>query len=254
MLPVVSFLVVISLSLLVIRIASVALVHTGLSREAARFQARSAFTGVGFTTSESEKIVDHPVRRRVVMTLMLFGNVGIVTAMSALLLSFLVSQGGAQGPVRYPTLIVGVAALWGIGSSRWVDQRVCRVISWALNRFTSIDARDYARLLHVRDDYGVSELCVREGDWIAGRSVDKAHLSGEGLLVLGIECPGGSFIGAPPADTEIRVGDTLVLYGRTPRIAELDRRVHGMEGDASHGEAVSERDRIARAERGAAGR
>ena len=30
-----------------------ALVVTGLSREAARFQARSAYTGVGFTTDES---------------------------------------------------------------------------------------------------------------------------------------------------------------------------------------------------------
>ena len=56
MLPIVSILVIVGLSLLVTRIASVALVHTGLGREAARFQARSAFTGVGFTTSESETI------------------------------------------------------------------------------------------------------------------------------------------------------------------------------------------------------
>ena len=46
MLPIVSILVIVGLSLLVTRVASVALVHTGLGREAARFQARSAFTGV----------------------------------------------------------------------------------------------------------------------------------------------------------------------------------------------------------------
>ena len=124
MLPVVSFLVVISLSLLVIRIASVALVHTGLSREAARFQAHSAFTGVGFTTSESEKIVSHPVRRRIVMTLMLFGNVGIVTAMSALLLTFLQGEGGppelgnpssfpARGQQAFPSLRPGLFGEFG---------------------------------------------------------------------------------------------------------------------------------------------
>jgi len=46
MLSVVSFPLVISFSLLVTRIASVALVHTGLSREAARFQARSVLADV----------------------------------------------------------------------------------------------------------------------------------------------------------------------------------------------------------------
>ncbi len=38
-------------------------------------------------------------------------------------------------------------------------------------------------------------------------------------------CQGNHFIGAPPADAEVRAGDRLTLYGRTPRIAELDRRV-----------------------------
>lgn len=64
MLSIVSLLLILTLSILITRIATVALTHTGLSREAARFQARSAFTDVGFTTSESEKVVNHPERRR----------------------------------------------------------------------------------------------------------------------------------------------------------------------------------------------
>ena len=252
MIAVVSFLVVLMISLLVTRVASVALVHTGLSREAARFPARSAFTGVGFTTGESEAIVSHPVRRRVVMFLMLVGNVGIVTAMSSLLLSFL--GGGDRAGLQHAVLLGGVATLWLVGTSTWVDGRVCRAISWALNRFTSIDARDYAGLLHVRDDYGVCELRIEEGDWIAGADVAGTHLASEGILVLGIECPGGAFIGAPPPDTPVRAGDTLVIYGRTPHIAELDRRGGGRAGDASHAGAVAERDAIAAEERNAAGR
>lgn len=62
MTAVVSLLVVLTVSLLVTRIATVALTATGLSRETARFQARSAFSGSGFTTSESEAVVRHPVR------------------------------------------------------------------------------------------------------------------------------------------------------------------------------------------------
>lgn len=56
---------------------------TGLSREAAQFQARSAFT-----TSESEAVVNHPVRRRIAMLLMLAGGAGIITTLATVLLSF----------------------------------------------------------------------------------------------------------------------------------------------------------------------
>ena len=253
MLPIVSLLVIVFLSLVVTRIATVALVHTGLGREAARFQARSALTGVGFTTSEAEQIVSHPVRRRVVMVLMLVGNAGIVTAMASLLLSF-VSPGGADGMTVLGLLAGGVALIWWIASSEWVDARLSRLISWALVRWTSIDARDYAKLLHLHHDYGVTELLVRPGDWLANRELRETRLVGEGILVLGIECPGGEFIGAPNGTTEVRPGDRLVLYGRIGRIAEVDLRVTGNEGDRAHDRAVSEQVDISGRERSEAGR
>lgn len=81
------------------RIATIAITYTGLSREAARFQARSALTGSGFTTSESEKVVTHPVRRRIILLLMLLGNAGIVAAISSLILAFLGQQSGFFYPL-----------------------------------------------------------------------------------------------------------------------------------------------------------
>jgi len=60
---IVAFLIVLALSLVLTRVATVALAMTGLSHEVAKFQARSAFTGTGFTTREAENVVDHPVRR-----------------------------------------------------------------------------------------------------------------------------------------------------------------------------------------------
>ena len=74
MISIVSLLVVIFVSILITRIATIALTHTGLTKESAKFQARSAFSGAGFTTSESELVVNHPVRRRIVMFLILIGN------------------------------------------------------------------------------------------------------------------------------------------------------------------------------------
>jgi hypothetical protein len=254
MIPVVSLLIVVTLSMVVTRIAAVALVHTGLSHQAARFQARSAFTGVGFTTSEAEDLVNHPVRRRIVMWLMLVGNIGIITVMSSVLLSLLEIRSGQQNWAVFAIMVVGLLALLALSRSALVDRVTTRAISWALKRWTTVDARDYARLLHLRDEYGVSELQVGEGDWLAGKRVKDVAIGKEGILILGIECPGDNYIGAPPADTEIRAGDRLILYGWAPRVAELDQRFAGADGDAAHAHAMTKHEQVAAQERASAGR
>ena len=50
---IISVILILVVSILITRVAAVALTHTGLSKESSKFQARSAFTGVGFTTNES---------------------------------------------------------------------------------------------------------------------------------------------------------------------------------------------------------
>ena len=80
MLPVISLLVALTFALVITRVATVALTLTGLPKQSARFQARSAFTGTGFTTGEAESVLGHPVRRRIIMLLMLLGNLGLVTS------------------------------------------------------------------------------------------------------------------------------------------------------------------------------
>jgi len=85
---VIAFLTVLLLSLIITRLAAIALTLTGLSEEAARFQARSAFTGTGFTTSEAEKVVNHPVRRRIIVWLMVARSAGLVTIILSSILSF----------------------------------------------------------------------------------------------------------------------------------------------------------------------
>ncbi len=95
---------------------------------------------------------------------------------------------------------------------------------------------------------------MAEGDWLAGRALRDTRLADEGVLVLGIECPGGSFIGAPTADTEIRADDQLILYGRVPRIRELDERLAGEAGNRAHQEACAEQGEAAQEELTRAGR
>lgn len=249
MTAVISLLVVLTISLLITRIATVSLTATGLSRESARFQARSAFSGSGFTTSESEAVVRHPLRRRIIMWLMLLGNAGIVALIASFVLTFVEPAGGALPWIRLATLVLGVVGLWALATSRAVDRWITRLTMRALSRWTDLDTRDYAGLLHVGGDYVITELLVKEGDWLADRDLATLHLRQEGVILLGIERPDGTYLGVPNAGTTLRPDDVLVLYSRRDTVAELDHRHSGRAGDRAHQRAIREQ---ATAEREAA--
>lgn len=239
MAPVFSLLLILLLSILVTRVASSALTHTGLSREAARFQARSAFTGTGFTTEEAELVINHPVRRRVVMLLMLLGNAGLVTAITSLILTFLEPDDG-RGYLKAGALVGGVAVLTWFANSRRVERWLSSVIDRALARMTDLDVRDYASLLHLADDYRLVELGVPDGGWLDGKTLRESRLREEGLMVLGIHRGEHEYIGTPTPECALRRGDVLLIYGHQDALARLNERPVGAAGDVEHRKAVAE--------------
>jgi hypothetical protein len=234
--PIVTVLIVIVLSMLVGRVATIALTLTGMSREAARFQARSAMTGAGYTTAESEAVVNHPLRRRIVMTLMLIGSAGIVTVLASVMLT-MVRAGSAEGGNTTLTLLAlfgGTLGLLLLVKLRPVDRAVSRVIRLGLRRFTDLDVRDYAALLEIHGGFAVSELRVDDRDWMADHTLGELRLNDEGVIVLGVQRDDGRYVGAPNGATRIQPGDVLVLYGHGDRIAELDVRERGPAGEVDH--------------------
>jgi hypothetical protein len=237
---VIALLTVLGLSLIITRVATIALTMTGLSQEAAHFQARSAFTGTGFTTSEAESVVNHPVRRRIIMLLMILRSAGLVTIVFSLILSFLGSGGDIAKLTRLSWLAAGVAGLWLLSGSKVFDRYLGQLINWALRRWTSLDVRDYASLLRLSGEYRVIEVQVRQGDWVAGKNLQCCYLPEEGITVLGISRANGSYVGGPKGETEIFPGDTLILYGRAQKLQELDERRADVTGDEAHARAVRE--------------
>lgn len=238
MIAIATVLAALLVSLLITRIATIALAVTGLSREAARFQARSAFTGVGFTTSEAESVVNHPVRRRVVLVLMLLGNAGLVTIVASLLLSFTGTDHPSQAWQRILLLLGGLSAIIFLANSKIVDRAMTRLITSVLHRFTDLDVRDYSALLQLTAGFGVIELEIDEDHWTAGRTLENLQLRREGIAVLGIQKVDGSFIGVPNGASRIEKGDTLILYGHTQILADLGTRKAGRAGNAAHEAAV----------------
>lgn len=233
-----ALLTVLTLSLIITRLATVALTITGLSPEAARFQARSAFTGSGFTTSESEVVTNHPVRRRIVLLLMTARSAGLVSIIISLILSFGTGDEAGVKLWRLAGLTGGASLLWLISRSSWIDNRLNRAVTWALKRFTELDVRDYVSLLDLRGEYTIRELHLSQGDWMVGKRLAECNLSDEGVLVLGIYRSNGDYVGAPRESTEIYADDTLLLYGRGETLTDLHHRQEGASGDASHRRSV----------------
>lgn len=251
MIAIASLLAVLFLSLIAVRIAAEALVLTGLSRESARFQARSAWTGTGFTTSESEQVVSHPVRRRIISTLMFVRSAGLVTAATTLMLSFVTVEERQEGWLRTGLLLAGLAALWLFARSHWIGVWMSRAIAWTLKRYADLDTRDYVGLLHLAGEYAVIELKVPPGGWIAGRTLADLRLPDEGVLVLGIAHANGIYIGAPRGDEIAEPGDVLLLYGRSPVLSALGRRRSGAAGDDERQSAVRVEQAVEREEKAA---
>ncbi|MFK5954843.1 MAG: TrkA C-terminal domain-containing protein [Planctomycetota bacterium] len=241
MLTLFAVLIVLSVSLLIVRIGTVALSMTGLSPQVSRFQARSAYFGVGFTTKEAEIVLSNPVRREIVMALMLLGNAGIITLVSSLVLSLtaLPTSGiSSHYWFRFLFLGAGIALLFVVAYSKWIDRQISVAVSWALNRWTKLTAQDYTEMLHLSHDYSVSEFPVDAGDWMAGRALMEMRLGDEGVMILGIERADGTYVGAPKGSCVIEAGDELIVYGKHAMLMGLEKRRAGNEGDLQHVEAV----------------
>lgn len=239
----ISLIIILVLSVLITKIASESLIHTGLSKEMARFQARSAFTGVGFTTRESESIANHPVRRKIIMSLMLIGNIGIISALALLMLTFVnISENKTANIIRVSIIAGSLIGLWLLSKSKWLEQLLAKIIKIALKRFTSLNIKDYVEILNLKNEYEISVITVNSDDWIANKKIKDINLRKEGINLIGIQRKDGTYIGTPFGDTKITVDDQLTLYGRKKNLKNLEKRKRDASGEKDHQEAIKEQD------------
>lgn len=238
MIAAITLFIIVTLSALITRIAAIALAHTGLSTQTARFQARSAYTGAGFTTTESENIMNHPVRRKIIFHLMLIGNAGIVTVMSSLILTFVLPDTLTSKLTGLLIVVVGMAALWWAIKSPIVDRALSKLINRMLHRYTDIEVQDYAAVLHLKDEFSVSEKKIGSDDWLCHKKLKDLNLWDEGITILGIDRKGNHYFGLPSGSLELKPNDLITVYGKSDVIRSLFERKKGFKAEAEHDKFV----------------
>jgi len=225
-----SIFVLLSLSVFIVRIASVALRLTGLEEASARFQALSAFSGTGFTTSEAETVVNYPIRRRIVAVLMIIGNMGLVTVFATLVVSLVHTEGEVHAViVQLAWLFGGLALLWFLMLNKTADRFMCSLIGKTLESTTLLGKRSFHRLLQIGDGYSICEHPVGPGLLNEDGDLSESDLLALDLTALVVRSPNGDLLAGSLFDGRINPGDSVVLFGRDAGHEALGRKYCGVD-------------------------
>ncbi len=197
--------------LLVLWFGSIALEATGMERSRSRFQALSALTGTGFTTSQAELIVEHAKRRQIVTYLILLGNTGIVAFIILVILS-------VRAGLTLPSISISaftIVVLLFIGLAFWLGliDRLTNAILRLTGRKTDMSRLIVEKVVHSAGDYAVVRLAVDEQSPIAGRQVQDADFKQRSITVLAIE-RGDAIVSLPQPEEKVLSGDYILCYGR----------------------------------------
>jgi hypothetical protein len=216
---VVALIFVVLISALAMKAGAIALRMTGIDKEYASFQSLSAFTGTGFTTMEAENIVNHPQRRRVVKILMLFGNVGIISIIATLILSF---KGGSISETVRNFGVIGllIAVIVIFSLAKGLDNVIESFIEKRLRKMTHLSVSPVSSVMKLASGYGVAEIAITDTHAIAGKKLSESGLSRSGVLIFAIK-RGLHLIPTPSAGETIEPGDRLVCFGLLRSISEI---------------------------------
>ena len=211
-------LIIIIISYCIVRSGTIALEMTGVSIHIARFQALSAFTGTGFTSQETEIIVNHPIRRKIISSLMILGNAGIVSIIGAFIFSF--GETGSFNPLFTLIIIIAVAGLYKVAVHRTVDTKLSETIRQNLRTRLHIEKVLIEEIIHQPEGYGVASIIIAKGSRITQHTLEDLGLKDNNIIVLSIERD-GSIIPQPVSETQINEDDRLICFGKFDLIRQL---------------------------------
>lgn len=208
--------VIIVLAWVIVQGASIVLMFTGMDRRKAKFEALSAFFGVGFTTRNSEEIVTHPERRRIISFLIVLGNGSIIAVISSLVGTF-AKASLATVPIGLLMAAGLVLLLWRIAVWRGWSQRIEKWVEHKIMKWKVFKEHKLLEMVEVEAGYVVGKVLAREDSDFVNNQLKDLHLARKGILVLAIN-RSGRIIRPPKAENYIREGDILTVFGKRSQI------------------------------------
>ncbi len=214
------FLILFVLIWLLIEILSIVLKLTGLELSKARFQVISILTHTGFTTRESELIVQHPTRRKIASALMIVSYVAQITLIT--LLFNVLTQ--ATKNILSTAIALSVMALFVIvvTQSKYLSERFDRVTEKLLkSRIKKAGANGrIEQVLNLSPEFSIYEMVVDTDSFICDKTLRDLKLKEHFIQILKID-RGSEMIDFPQADTRVLAGDRMIVYGKIDALTKM---------------------------------
>lgn len=204
MIAALTLLSLLAVSLTVIRLGGTALRLTGMSQQAARFQAISALTGTGFTTSEAETTMHHPVRRKILIMLMFTGHLGIVSMASTVILGVSAADDGTLLQTLF-FMVLAVLFVCALALSPRLDNVMCAFVARLLHWSGWFDQPPYLIMSELPSGEQFAEHEVPDGH---EHSVTEMIQTIPDLQLLKV-----NETQASDATGALKVGDRLLCFG-----------------------------------------
>ena len=233
MLGILSFLLIILVTIVINQVAAGLLEKTGVKRERATLEALSAWTTCGFTTAESEGMVSQPVRRHIIMSLMFFGHTGLAAAGATLILGF-IKQGEAHNhlSVKLPILLVGLILLGIMKNSSWLSALTSAVSPAILKYLNRKEHTDQIReLSRLPAGYILAEIFIQKGNAACDTPLADLPFRLHHLRLLGLIDPDDNFILDKNFPEVLQENYKLVTYGLNQDIEEFRQTISSTVSD-----------------------
>jgi len=206
-------------SFIVVLIGGLALQLTGIEPDVARFQALSAFSGTGFTTTEAERVVRHRTRRRVVTILIILGNAGLVTIIATLVASFTQVSGYDWFFIRLAIILVSIFVLYKLIIGSRFGNRILQWVRKPLIKRILREAPAIEEIYNAGRGWGVSLVMIKHNSKNVGLSLADVVIE-EGVKILAIDRT-EEFLSRPNSEEKLREGDRLLVYGNMKSVRSL---------------------------------
>ena len=201
---------------IIVEIAAAALKLTGLDIHTSRFQALSAITGTGFTTKETESIMNHRQRRGIIMALMIIGPICFL----GMFTSLLISMREEFALSRILILLAFVGCLFLLTRSPKFVALFHRQIEKQLRRYRYPRKIQLEEVLQLSTDYGVYELKIDPHSRFVNKPLRDTDIKEKGFIVLAIERD-KQLLAVPGGHDIILSEDVLVIFGQLKGLKAL---------------------------------
>lgn len=191
--------------LLVIEILSIAFEMTGVPYEKAKYQVITMLT-TGYSTKESEIIVQHPVRRKLALFAMIFTYVSNVALFSIIV--NLTKSSITKGLI-VKSLIVLLALLIFVKNRMRLEGKLRN--EFVKHRWFSVNRTNIYYLLSKNNGYGLYNLYIDKRFKFIEQTIEESPLKEMGLQVINVD-KGNKIIEFPEPAYKMELGDNLLVY------------------------------------------